>query len=176
VTDRERPRYRGLRTFRDPMGRFQFRYPSDWHVHELADDRDGVLVSPEAENPQTWFVVWATPLQDRVVAEDLTVLQEGVDEGLYQLPGLLLETSSERLFGNLIRFERIYTFRENGAKRRRKVWMLYVYKWALSLIAQGASPEAYEHWSMMLEDCFADFELAPTLWFASDPDMADKLS
>jgi hypothetical protein len=164
-----------LRTFRDPQGRFQFRYPAGWHVHELADERDGIMVSPEAENPQTWFAVWATQLQDRVVAGDLAVLQEGVDEGLYQLPDLLLESSSERLFGNLIRFERVYTFRENGAMRQRKVWILYVYKWAFALVAQGATPEEYEYWSLMLQNCIHEFNLAPALWFASDPDYEDKL-
>ena len=175
MTDRERPRYRGLRTFRDPQGRFQFRHPSGWHVHELADGRDGIMISPEAEDPETWFSVWATQLSARVVAEDLAVLREGVDEGLYQLPGLLLESSSERLFGNLIRFERVYTFRENGATRRRKVWLLYVYKWAFALIAQGATPEEFEYWSVMLQNCIDEFDLAPALWFASDPDNQDKL-
>ena len=176
MTDRERPRYRGIKTFRDPHGRFTFRYPSRWHVHELAEGRDGIMVSPEAENPQTWFAVWATQLQERVVAGDLAVLQEGVNEGLYQLPDLLIESSSERLFGNLIRFERVYTFRENGAIRQRKVWILYVYKWAFALVAQGATPEEYEYWSIMLQNCINEFNLAPALWFASDPDNEDKVA
>jgi hypothetical protein len=141
----------------------------------LADDRDGIMCSPEADNPQTWFAVWATQLQDRVVAEDLVTLREGVDEGLYQLPHLRLESSSEKLFGNLVRFERVYTFQENSATRQRKVWMLYVYKWAFALIAQGATPEEYEHWSIMLQDCIDAFDLAPALWFASDPDMEEVL-
>jgi hypothetical protein len=175
VAESERPGYRGIRTYRDPHGRFAFRYPLGWHQHELADDRDGVLFSPQPQDPETWFAVWATRLQDAVKADDLAVLHEGVDEGLYQLPGVRVESSSETTFGNLIRFERIYTFQENGSTRRRKVWMMYVYKWAFALIAQGATPEEYEHWSMMLEDCFGAFNLAPTLWFASDPDMADRL-
>jgi hypothetical protein len=175
VADRERPKYTGIKTHVDPHGRFLFRYPSDWHEHELADGRDGVMYSPEPETPSTWFAVWATRLQDSIVAGDLDVLREGVDEGLYQLPGVRVESASEDLFGDMIRFERVYTFRENGATRRRKVWMLYVYKWALALIAQGASPEEYDHWSMMLEDCFGDFDLAPTLWFASDPESTGNL-
>jgi len=175
LTERERPRYRGIRTYRDPHGRFTFRYPSDWHQHDLADGRDGALFSPEPENLGTWFAAWATPLQDVVQAGDLPVLREGVTEGLFQLPGVRVESSSEDVLGNLIRFERIYTFQENGATRRRKVWMLYVYRWALALIAQGASPEEYDHWAMMLEDCFSDFDLAPELWFASDPEVAGDL-
>jgi hypothetical protein len=158
------------------MGRYLFRYPSDWHQHELADGRDGILCSPEAENPQTWFAVWATPLQDIVTADDLPILREGVDEGLYQLSGFRLDSAAERLFGNLIRIERIYTFQENGSTRQRKAWLFYVYKWAFTLVAQGETPEEYEHWSMMLNDCFDEFDLAPTLWFASDPDNADKLA
>ena len=175
MADRERPKYQGIRTYLDPHGRFTFRYPSDWHEHELADGRDGVLYSPQPEAPETWFAVWSTRLQDIVQAGDLAVLREGVNEGLYQLPGVRVESASEDVLGNLIRFERIYTFEENGATRRRKVWMLYVYKWALALIAQGASPEEYDDWSMMLEDCFDDFDLAPTLWYASDPEVAGEL-
>ena len=59
--------------------------------------------------------------------------------------------------------------------RQRKVWILYVYKWAFALIAQGATPEEYEYWSLMLQNCIHEFNLAPALWFASDPDYEDKL-
>jgi hypothetical protein len=133
------------------------------------------MFSPQSEDPTTWFAVWATRLPDVVVAEDLEVLREGVEEGLSQLPDLNVESASEDVFGNLIRFARIYTFGENGATRKRKVRMLYVYKWAFALIAQGASPAEYEHWSMMLEDFFGDFDLAPTLWFTSDRELTKDL-
>jgi hypothetical protein len=99
-----------------------------------------------------------------------------VDEGLYQLSRVQIESSAEQMLGNLLRFERTYSFAENGATRQRKVWMLYVYKWALALIAQGESPEQYNHWSIMLQDCFDSFDLAPTLWFASDPDNEGKIT
>jgi hypothetical protein len=133
------------------------------------------MYSPESEEPETWFAVWATRLPDKVVAEDQDMLREGVDEGLSQLPGLSVESTSEAVFGNLLRFERVYSFDENGATRRRKVWMLYVYKWLFALVAQGASADEYRHWSMMLEDCFDDFNLAPALWFASDRELGQDL-
>jgi hypothetical protein len=175
ATDRDTPKYTGIRTYRDPGGRFEFRYPSNWHVHELADGRDGVMFSPYAENPETWFAVWATRLQDKVVAEDLDVLREGVKEGLSQLPGLNVESSSDDTFDNLCRFERVYTFSENGTVRKRKVWMLYVYKWLFVLVAQGATVDEYHYWSMMLLDFFSSFNLAPALWFASDRELADRV-
>ena len=175
MADRERPRYKGIKTFRDPQGRYLFRYPAGWHVHELADGRDGVLVSPEAEDPKTWFSAWASELPDIVTAADMDVLREGVDEGLYQLPRMQLFSSAEQAFGNLLRFERVYSFSENGAVRWRKVWMLYVYRWVVALIAQGETSEEYDHWSIMFQGCFDSFDLAPTLWFASDPDNEGKL-
>jgi hypothetical protein len=175
VAERERPKYRGIRTYVDPQGRFKFRYPSDWHQHELADGRDGVLFSPHSENPETWFAVWATRLEHTVQAGDLSVLREGVNEGLYQLPGVRIESSSEDTLGDLLRFERLYTFEENGATRQRKVWILYVYKWAFALVAQGATPEEYEYWSIMLQNCIDEFDLAPALWFASDPELSGDL-
>jgi hypothetical protein len=135
-----------------------------------------VLVSPQSDDPTTWFAVWATPLQDIVTAADADVLREGVDEGLYQLSRVHIESSAEQMLGNMLRFERVYSFDENGATRQRKVWMLYVYKWSLALIAQGETPEEYDYWSIMLQDCFDSFDLAPTLWFASDPDNEGKLS
>jgi len=176
VSEQSRPLYTGIRTYRDPVGRFLFRYPKEWHQHELADNRDGVMYSPEAENPETYFAVWGVRLEHRVVAEDVDVLREGVDEGLSQLANLNLEFTEDRTFGNLIRFHRIYTFDEGEATRQRKVWMIYVYKWLFVLVAQGASPEAYDYWHMMLNDCFDSFDLAHELWYASDREVASDLA
>src|SRR5262247_3257280 len=104
MTKRPPPRYYGVRTYRDPHGRFSFQYPSDWHVFELEENRDGLMVSPEAENPQTWFSVWISQLELNVVAEDLEDLKDGVDEGLSQLPDMKVESASEEVLGNLIKF------------------------------------------------------------------------
>ena len=168
--------YTGLRTYRDPIGRYLFRYPKEWHQHELADNRDGIMYSPEAENPETYFAAWAVRLEDKVVAEDLDILSEGVNEGLYQLVKLNLESGEDRTFGNLVRFERIYTFDEDGRIRKRRVWMIYAYKWLFVLVAQGASPETYDYWHIMLDGCFDSFDLAPELWYASDPEVAGDLA
>ena len=85
MTQRPPPRFYGVGTYSDPQGRFTARYPTTWHKFELEDDREGVLFSPEFENPQTWFSVWVSKLDEHVVAEDLEDLKLGVDEGLAQL-------------------------------------------------------------------------------------------
>ena len=77
MTQRPPPRFYGVGTYIDPIGRFTARYPTTWHQFELEDNREGVLFSPEAENPHTWFSVWVSKLDANVVAEDL----EGLDRG-----------------------------------------------------------------------------------------------
>jgi hypothetical protein len=148
-----------------------FRYPKDWHRFDLEEDRDGVMYSPEAENPSTWFSAWASELPHPVIADDIDVLREGVNEGLSRFDDLHVEFESEDTFGNLCRFKRIFTFREGDQVRKRHVWMLYVHRWLIVLAAQGASPEAYQHWHVMLDGCINSFDMANALWFASDPEL-----
>ncbi|HUT18399.1 MAG TPA: hypothetical protein VM366_04510 [Anaerolineae bacterium] len=173
---KDTPKYSGIRFYRDPGGRFQLRYPTGWHPYELADQRDGVMFSPQGEDPRTWFAIWSTRLEHAVVADDIDLLREGVEEGLLQLPGLHVESSSDDPFDNLIRFERIYTFEEDGVVRKRRVWMTYVWKWLFTLVAQGETVEEFHYWRMMLNDFFDAFDLAPELWFASDRELAQDVS
>jgi hypothetical protein len=132
------------------------------------------MLSPQAEEPTTWFAAWAVRLPDAVVAKDLSVLGEGVQEGLASLQDLQVESTSDDVFDNLIRFERVFTFTEDGVTRKRKMWMIYVYKWLLVFVAQGETVDEYEYWHMMLEDCFDYLDLAPALWYASDRELASK--
>ena len=134
------------------------------------------MFSPQGEEPTTWFAIWSTRLEHAVVAQDLDLLHEGVEEGLLQLPGLHVESSSDDPFDNLIRFERIYTFEEDGVVRKRRVWMTYVWKWLFTLVAQGETVEEFHYWRMMLNDFFDAFDLAPELWFASDRELAQDVS
>jgi hypothetical protein len=176
TAERSSPKYTGLRGYRDPVGRYQLRYPAGWHQHELADDRDGVMFSPQAEDPATWFAVWSVRLPDRVTAEDLDVLRQGVEEGLSQLPGLNVEAAKDDTFDNLLRFDRTYTFAEDGAVRKRRLWMIYVYKWLFVLMAQGESVQEYDYWHIMLNNLFNEFDLAHALWYASDRELGGELT
>ncbi|MFL7809683.1 MAG: PsbP-related protein, partial [Anaerolineae bacterium] len=65
---KDTPKYSGIRFYRDPGGRFQLRYPAGWHQYDLAEERDGVMFSPQAQDPATWFAIWSTPLEHAVVA------------------------------------------------------------------------------------------------------------
>jgi hypothetical protein len=171
VTHPERPRFYGIRTYQDAKGRFSFRYPSTWHQFELDDDRDGVMFSPEPDNPATFFAVWVAELHDHVVAEDADDLRAGVDDGLAGLPGCEIEVAKDDLLSNLVKFERIYTFREGDAVRKRRVWIMYVDTWQMVVVFQGASPEEYHYWLPMGNYGFAMFNIPEDLWFATDRDL-----
>jgi hypothetical protein len=172
MTQRQPPRFYGVATYADPLGRFSFRYPTTWHQFELDDQREGVMFSPEAENPQTWFSVWVSQLDANVVAEDLEDLKVGVEEGLSQLPECIVEQRSEEPLGNLIKFERIFTFREDGVTRKRRLWILYVDTWQMVVTYQGASEEEYDYWLSMGNYSFFHFTIPEALWFATDRDLS----
>jgi hypothetical protein len=171
MTKRPGPRFIGVRTHIDPLGRFNFRYPTGWHSFELEDNRDGVMYSPIATNPQTYFAVWVTKLDDSVVAEDFDDLCAGIAEGLSSLPGFELEAESNDFFGNLLKFERTLTFDDNGTRRKRRVWLLYVDIWQIVVTYQGETPEEYDYWLPMGNYCFNSFNLPPELWFATDREL-----
>ncbi len=200
----EAPRFTGVVIHRDPKGRFTIRYPSDWAVFEIAErpskrrrsarqrpeqgapgaagpaasvvsSREGIGFAPDPSDPHTVFTIWVSPLQEPVVAEDLDELKAGVDEGLSQLDSCQVEAASETVLGNLIRFERVYTFREGGAVRKRKQWLLYVDRWLMCLTWQGSTIERYRYYFAMANYSFLTFELPEALWFATDRELLAQL-
>jgi hypothetical protein len=172
MAERPPPQFYGVRVYQDPQGRFTFRYPTGWHQFELSDDREGVLFSPDAANPLTAFSVWVQALDTRVVAEDLEDLRLGVNEGLSQFAEYTSESESEEVLGNLIKFERIFTFREDGVTRKRKTWILYVDTWQIVATWQGATEEDYSYWLPMGNYAFFMFNIPEALWFATDRDLS----
>jgi len=171
VAGRSPPRFYGVTTFRDPLGRFSVRYPTNWHHYGL-EGKDGIRFAPSSNDPDTWFTASVEPLDVVVVAEDLDDLKPGLAAGLANLPDCALEAESEVILGNLIKFERVFTFTEGGVVRKRKFWILYVDKWLINLAWQGSTPEEYDYWLPMAEYAFQTFEIPQALWFATDRDLS----
>jgi hypothetical protein len=169
---REGPWFTSLHQYSDPLGRFTVRVPGDWTEFELTEDREGKMFSPQDDEPTTYFAVWVTQLGEHIVAEDLDALREGVEAGLAQLDGITIEESRDDLLSNLVKFERIYTFDDNGVVRKRRVWMLYVDTWTFVVVFQGETPEEYHYWLPMGNYSFSTFNIPHELWFASDRDLA----
>jgi hypothetical protein len=170
MTTRQPPRFYGVTTYQDPLGRYSFRFPTDWLRFDL-EGRDGIRVAPSADDPETWFTAWVIPLEEPAVAEDLEILRAGVADGLARLADCAVESESEVVLGNLIRFERVFTFRDGEATRKRKFWILYVDKWQIMLTWQGSSEEEFEYWLPMANYAFATFSIPEALWFATDREL-----
>ena len=173
MTQRPPPRFYGIKTFQDSGGIYKFQYPSTWTVFQLADERDGVMISPDREPPANWVSAWKTDLGESVVAEDLPDLRAGLDEGLARLgEQFTVEAAREEVMGNLIKLERIHSFEQDGQRRRRRQWVLYVDHWQIVLMYQGASLEEYDYWLAMANYSFYTFDLPTQLWFAADRDLS----
>ncbi len=170
MTTRQPPRFYGVTTYQDPLGRYSFRFPTDWLQFDL-EGRDGIRVAPRSDDPETWFTAWVVPLEEPAVAEDLETLRAGVADGLARLAECKVESESEIVLGNLIRFERVFTFRDGEEVRKRKFWILYVDKWLIMLTWQGSSEEEFEYWLPMANYAFATFNIPEALWFATDREL-----
>lgn len=169
----EPPRWYGVTTFSDHEGRFKFRVPTNWHREELEDERDGMIFMPDPDDPDTHISCWVQKLDQPIKGSDLEDLRSGVEQGLSQLPNCEIESSSDDTYGNLIKFERVFTYGEppGGVRHKRRSWYLYADEWAIVLAWQGATPEHYEYWLPMGNYAFATFDVAEWLWFATDRDL-----
>lgn len=167
----ERPRFTGITTFNDHLGRYEFRYPWDWIESELEDDREGVIMRPVEEDQNTYFAVWVNELDVAVVADDLPDLRDGFEAGLSQLADAEVEKADDQNYNNIVKIERIFTFREDGATRKRRVWALYADRWQFLVVFQGSTVEEYHYWLPMGNYCFSAFKLPEALWFATDPEL-----
>ena len=165
---RPTPKFVGVDTYRDAQGRYSVRYPSDWHQFDIDFGRDGRLFSPSATNTHTYVAIWIDQLQFTAEANDATDLAEAFEKGLMQLPACTILERADAVIGNLIKFERFYTFEENGVTRKRKVWAMYVDKWLMVLTYQGETVDEWEHWYGMANQSFHHFVIPTELWFATD--------
>jgi len=144
--------------------------------------REGIGFAPNAQDPATVCTAWVSPLEEGVVAEDLGDLRAGVEDALDSLEDCHVEATSEVMLGNLIRFERVYTFRERhaaddpGTIRKRKQWLLYVDRWLMCLTWQGSSEEEFDYWFAMANQTFLTFEVPEALWFSTDRELLAQLS
>jgi hypothetical protein len=168
-----RPVFTGVDTFSDVHGRYQFRYPSDWLRYELDGHPDGVIFSPypNKAEPKTFVSAYALALDFDVQAEDMEDLSAAVGEGLQQFDDLHLEHSADAAFGNLLKFDRTFTFREGNMVRKRHVWILYVGKLQIVFAYQGESIADYEYWLPMGNTMFFHTKIPDSLWFATDRDL-----
>ena len=199
MTPQETPKFSGTEMYRDPLGRFSVWHASDWPTFKIEEGvpkargkkskarltaakkateeqplpvREGFGATPDPDDPHTHFSAWVSPLAEKAGAEDLDELRQAVDDGLAALQDCSVELSKDDALGNLLKFERIYEFTENGERRKRRQWVMYVDMWLMCVTWQGSSPEAYKHWYALVNYSFNTFQIPEALWFATDRDLA----
>ena len=168
--ERQPPRFYGVDTYWDRLGRFSFRYASTWKRFGI-EGKDGGMLVPDTNDPQTYLSGWAEDVTHHVVAEDLELLREGIEEGLARLPACQVEERQDDSINNMVRFVRIFTFRDGENIRKRKAFMLYADNWLITLLFQGSSPEEYDYWLAMMNYSFATMKFPDELMFLTDPDL-----
>ena len=198
MTTQDTPKFTGTEMYRDPLGRFSVWHPSDWAEFEIKQGvpkargkktkarltaakkateeqplpvREGTGYAPNPDDPHTSVSVWVSPLPEKAEAEDLEELRQAVDEGLTALQDCAVEHTKDDALGNLLKFERVYEFTEDGQRRKRRQWVMYVDMWLMCVTWQGSSPETYKYWLAMANYCFNTFQIPEALWFAVDRDL-----
>lgn len=168
---RQKPKFHGTTAYNDPDGAFIFIYSADWRQFSLPEGMDGILVAPEADNPQTWLSIWKSNLPEPVRGGDVEILREALQQALAELEDFNLASSSEEVIADMIKLEREFTFRQDGQTRRRKMWVLYANRTQVSIAYQGASEEDYQHWLAMANYSFHTLKLPDKIWYAPEKDL-----
>jgi hypothetical protein len=158
-TSSDRPAFEGLVLAQDAEWRYHFWYPKGWHRYELTGGREGMLCSPQAEDPTTFFSVHVQKLDTTVGPDDVDALREGIAEGLSQLPGLSIESVTSSQAAGQLTFERVYTFVDGTVTRKRRIRLIYAGSRLYSLMSQGSTVDEYERWLSMLNYCHLTFRL-----------------
>lgn len=169
-----RPRFTGVTSVTDPQGRYEFRHPSDWFRTPLDGDLDGVIVGPDLAAEATHFAVAVTDLGLPVTADDLAVLRDGFDHGIAALSDVVVESSQDDTYNDIVKVERTLTFSADGQIRKRRVWGLYADHWQFTVVYQGATVDEFHYWYPMGNYCFSSFQLPLALWYATDPEVRDR--
>lgn len=147
----------GERIFWDDEWDYSFFHERTWFEYDFEDGRPGVILSPDESNPVNLFSVQPSDLGMEVTEDDLPVLAEGFLSGLQKLPGCKIESQEEVASRFFIRLEAVYTFEENGERRKRWCRLIYQGTRRYLLIAQGASPEDYQYWYHGFYTCMTTF-------------------
>jgi hypothetical protein len=160
-------RFTGITTYVDPRGRYTFRYPSDWPAIANAEG-DGAAFVPNAGDPDTVLISHASELSRPVDSRDLVMLSRQVDAEVGRLPDAVIRERNDEAIGEVLRLERVVSFRDGATGRERKIRVLFAGSWQLELSWQGATTDDYDYYLPQANYAFTWFTLAPFLWSAFD--------
>ena len=149
TTKRKNPVYHGMRKFADIEGGYGVWLSSEWFFHEMTNGHRGAIFTPYEEDLNTCFACEKVVLKYKTTQEDAQILREGFEEGVLSLPGVEVEKFDQSVTNTLMIFDAIFSFDEEGQRRKRWVRNVYWGEGQLILLAQGTTPEEFEYWRPM---------------------------
>ncbi len=147
LTAKQRPTFKGLSWKRDQY--YSFFVPIDWHEFEWADEREGMIFGPQADDPLTVFAVELSDLGIETTPEDLDDLDAGFMEGIQALAGVQIDEHETWTKGGITCLAAKYTYLEDDVRRKRWIRVFYQDNHQIAMTAQGATVAAYDYWLPM---------------------------
>jgi hypothetical protein len=160
--------FEGIQIYLDPDELFKFRYALNWDVWEMPEHPGGRLVSPPHTAGAVWLAAWKQDLGSAILPEDVDTLRAGLEEGLRQLgENVLVSRAQDEWIGNLLRFERVFSFERGGESFQRRQWVVFADHYQIVLIYHAPASD-YEHWLAMANYTFFTFEIPEFVYFNAE--------
>ena len=163
-----RPRFTGVTSFADALGRFEFRHPSDWFRSDLEGGRDGVIVGPDPADDATHFAVAVTDLGVQVTAADSETCARASRTESQDCPTSVSKASRTTRTTTSSSWSGRSPSPRAAWSASVGSWALYADHWQFAVEFQGSSPAEFHYWLPMGNYCFMSFQLPLALWFATD--------
>jgi hypothetical protein len=155
----DRPRYTSMHKYHDEVGGYAIWVPGNWYRIPMAEGHHGVIFAPDPNDINTSFLAEKTTLPFKVSQKDFAILRKGFQAGLESLEDAVIESQDEDLTSTLKILSGHVTFTEDGVRRKRWVRTAYWGEGQLTLIAQGATEEAYAYYEGMFYNAMMTVEI-----------------
>ncbi len=146
-----RPRFTSVKMYKHAAGHPSFWYPPEWQLQETDTPHPAVSLYPDPSDGATFISITVQDMGAPLAAEESSLLAEGIEEGLNQLDGCVIEKLEVLAEVGDWCQEWVCTFVQDGITRRRRARLFCAGNFLYSVVVQGATSERYEYWRGMME-------------------------
>lgn len=147
----EKPRFTAVKVYNHPSGHLSFWHPPEWDLQASDSPHPAASLYPDPTDPATFVSITVQDMGQPLAPEERAPLAEGVQEGLEQLDGCVIESLQNLPGVGDWGQEWLCTFVQDGVRRRRRARLFCGGRFLYSVVIQGATEERYAHWQGMLE-------------------------
>jgi len=147
--------------YNDPSGHLSFWYASEWQIIRLDVPLPVLTIIPDPVDPLTQISIMVKDVGSVISAADHAAVVEGVQEGLAQLDGCVVDYLRELNEGERWGVEWMCSFMHNGQRYRRRARLFFSDQYQYSVVLQGSTEERYAYWQGMFEFTMLTVGTAP---------------